>query len=367
MTEKGRVLVAMSGGVDSSLAAALLLREGWRVEGAVLDFSREPEGEGGCAGGDTVAAAAAAAAGLGIPLHRIEAGEAFEREVLRPAWEVYTAGRTPSPCLRCNDRLKFGLLFDFARELGVERVASGHYARILPGPRLLRGRHREKDQSYFLARVGRERLARILTPLGGLTKAKTRGLAAELGLPAADRRESQDACLAPVGGSFAEALRLRLGEKAREGNFVDTAGRVLGPHRGLHRYTPGQRRGLGIALGRPAFVAGLRPERGEVVLTTEEKDLRAPGLIAADLHWLAEEEEKGPFTARVQLRSRPTPAPARVTPLPGGEARIEFATPQRAVAPGQAAVIYAGDEVLAAGWIDRPLTGQGGGISGVSR
>jgi tRNA-specific 2-thiouridylase len=354
-----RVAVAMSGGVDSSVAAALLLERGLEPIGLTLRFWPEAEASSSGCSKDGIEQARAAASALGISHHAVEARELFERAVLRPAWEAYARGETPNPCVHCNEQLKLGLLLSEARRLGAERVATGHYARILlaedGSPRLRRGLDPDKDQSYFLFSLRPEQLSRAIFPLGELTKREVRARAASLALPNAARRESQDACLVGEAG-FAELLRHRFGEEPREGPILDQAGRLLGRHPGIHRYTIGQRRGLGIALGRRAWVCAIDGERAAVTLTSREDALATPGLRLRGLR------ATGPLPGAglaVQLRHRhPAAAVDRLEPIPGreGELRVWFVHPQRAVTPGQAAVLYAGDEVRGGGWIVSALS-----------
>jgi len=347
-----RIVVAMSGGVDSSVVAALLKREGHALIGVTLQLRPcdDRMSSRSCCSMDAINQARAVAGALEIPHYVLDCRAAFEEKVLLPAWAEYQRGRTPSPCLHCNSEIKFGLLLAHARRLGADRIASGHFARLLqegPEPQLLRGVDRQKDQSYFLSGLDLDSLRHLLLPLGGFTKAQVRDLAREMGLPTAERHESQDACLIYEGLSFPESLRQRYGTDIRTGNFVDPSGRILGPHRGLHHYTIGQRRGLGIALGRPAHVAALHAD-GTVILSTEAQDLLAPGLLATGVHWYAAPPER----CEVQIRSRHAAAPARLEHLGPEGVRVVFDTPQGAVTPGQAVAFYDGDRVLGGGWIE---------------
>ncbi len=355
MVSKGRIAAAMSGGVDSAVAAALLKERGYDVIGLTLSFrpcGYEPD-TSLCCGGDGNRSARQAADATGIRHYIIECHVEFERSVLRPAMEEYASGRTPSPCIRCNELLKFGYLWERARALGADKVSTGHYARIaeLNGvPALLRGAEAKKDQSYFLFSLTREQLSRTLFPLGGMTKADVREEARRLGLPNSERPESQDACLFAGGEGFAGSLFGKFGGVARPGKIVHSDGRVLGTHTGVHRYTIGQRRGLGVALGRRAWVVALDPETGTVVLDDDEASLLVGNIKLTGVTMLADMPDE--FGCEVQIRSTHRAAKARVMLKDGdGTAEVTFEQPQKSAAPGQAAVFYDGDKVLGGGWI----------------
>jgi len=347
----------MSGGVDSSVAAALLQRDGWEVVGATLRLlpCQDDERLRSCCGVEAEVQARAVASRLGIPHYMVEASRRFEVSVLRPSWEAYAAGRTPSPCPLCNRHLKLGALLERADSLGVSHVATGHYARVrrsASGSELLRGADPDKDQSYFLFALRRAQLARLLTPLGALRKPEVRALAAGLGFANAGQPGSQDACLLGPGDSFAEGLRLRFGGGARAGALVGERGEVLGEHAGLHHFTIGQRRGLGIALGRPAWVSRIDPLSAEVHISTQPAALLSSRVQLVGAHWLVRSPPFGTaLRCEVQLRYRASPTPVRVEVLEGGALSLELGSPQRAVTPGQAAVLYEGDKVLGGGWI----------------
>jgi tRNA-uridine 2-sulfurtransferase len=357
-----RVAVAMSGGVDSAVAAALLCDAGDDVIGLTARFWQcdEQTPRRGCCGLDAVVEARAAAGALGIPHYVVDCREEFERLVLRAAWEEYARGRTPNPCVHCNAAIKFGLLLDQARRLGAEHLATGHYATVLTDetgrPALLRGRDGQKDQSYFLFALDEHQLRAALLPLGGLTKDEVRQTARRRGLPNAERPESQDACLDPGEAGFAEALRQRFAAAARPGALIDDAGQQLGEHGGVHRFTVGQRRGLGVALGQRAYVLRIDAMRAEVVVGRDERGLAAPGLLASDVHWLVDLDEGAQRRCAVQIRYRHGAAPATIERTSSTEVRVLFDEPQRAVTPGQAAVLYDGPRVLGGGWIERALS-----------
>ena len=339
-------VVAMSGGVDSSVAAALLLEAGYRVEGVTLrlwDSARRDDRI--CS--DHLDAARVAAA-LGIPHTLIDQREAFERTVVGPFVAAYAAGRTPSPCVACNSEFKLGVLFDRALERGAERVATGHYARLGHGDGglvLRRARDHARDQSYFLFALRRRQLAHIHFPLGDLTKAEVRGRAAALDLPVAAKRDSQDLCF----GDAAALVQAR-GRGGGGGDVVDEAGRRLGEHVGIERFTIGQRRGLGIASATPLYVRALDARGARVVVGPTPP--RCSSLFAREWNWLGEAPHEGePVLA--QTRSRQPPLPAWVRSDGEGSVRVDFARPALAVAPGQAVVVYRADEVVGGGWIER--------------
>lgn len=352
-----RVAVAMSGGVDSSVAAALLKQQGLDVVGVTLKLQEcsEVGGSLSCCGADGAVRARSVAAELGIPHYVLESVREFEREVLRPAWEDYAAGRTPSPCLLCNERIKFGLLLAWARRIGAGRVATGHYARIELSaegePMLLRGVDPEKDQSYFLAGLNCEQLSSVLFPLGGMDKAAVRRLGRSLGLATAGTPESQDACLTGPGESFAEVLRQRFSGDATPGDVVDEAGKVLGRHPGIHHFTVGQRRGLAVPSRSRRWVKNLRPEDGTVVVTDREDHLYSTSFDVIATNWLVPLAEGETLECDVKIRySHPATA---ATVRGGGAASASVTVHQavRAVTPGQAAVFYRGSRVLGRGWI----------------
>lgn len=354
-----RVVVAMSGGVDSSVAAALLTEAGAEVIGVTLQLRecREARDSRSCCGVDGIARARAVAGQLGIPHYVLDCVQEFERQVLRPAWDEYAEGRTPSPCLLCNERIKFGLLLRWARGIGAERVATGHYARVERSadgePALLRGRDRKKDQAYFLAGLDREQLAALAFPVGDLEKSAVRAAARELGLCVAEARDSQNACLVEPGASFAETLRKRFAAVARGGTIVDEAGVVLGQHAGIHRFTVGQRRGLGVSSPSRRWVKEVRGSDARVVLTDRKDALLSRQFVATGMSWQAPRPPAGSVVeCTVQARHRHTATPAAVESGASGTVAIRLHEPMRAVTPGQAAVLYDGDRVLGRGWID---------------
>ncbi|ACX51379.1 tRNA (5-methylaminomethyl-2-thiouridylate)-methyltransferase [Ammonifex degensii KC4] len=335
-----RVAVALSGGVDSATAAFLLLQAGYEVFGVTMLVTGE-EGE----------KAAEVAAKLKIPHFVFDLRQEFAQEVIKPFVEAYLAGLTPNPCVWCNRKLKFGLLLEKALKLGADFLATGHYARVWFDPArerylLARGKDRRKDQSYFLYSLNQQQLARVLFPLGGRTKAENLLLVKKLGLPL--REESQDVCFLK-GGDYRELIKAMAQEKVKPGPILDPQGKKIGTHRGLAFYTIGQRRGLGHAWGKPYYVLALDPRRNALIVGPEEM-LYRPSCRVEGINFILFERPPGPFTAAVQVRYTSPAVPA--TLFPEGEAvRVEFASPQRAVTPGQAAVFYQEDLVVGGGTI----------------
>jgi tRNA-specific 2-thiouridylase len=353
---KMRVVVAMSGGVDSAVAASLLARSGHEVVGVTLqlaDLSSKGLGVSRCCSGSDVEMARAVAALLGIPHYVLDMETSFRRAVLDPFVDSYLAGETPLPCAHCNARVKFGDLMEIAEQFGATALATGHYARLERESgtvALLRGRDRAKDQSYFLFGLNREQLEQTLFPLGELSKEDVRVLARELGLPNAERRDSQEVCFVPEGGSYVHVLEKLAPERLPgEGELVDRDGRVLGRHGGHHRFTVGQRRGLGVSNGRRLYVVEVRPRDNRVVIGGQEDAFRKT-LLLRELNWLVARNGRA-IQGEVQIRSRHQPAPATVRLSEGRTAEVEFAEPVPSPAPGQAAVCYQGDRLLGGGWI----------------
>lgn len=362
----------MSGGVDSSAAAALLKAGGHELVGFTMQLWNQRRGlsvgEDGeplpsrCCSLDDVYDARRVAEELGFPFYVLNLERDFERDVVAPFVQSYLEGETPIPCVACNSRLKFASLDRTALSVGCEKVATGHYARVRHDEesgrhRLLRGRDARKDQSYFLWELTQGQLSRSLFPLGEMTKDEVREVARRHGLYVAEKRESQEICFVPDGdyaGFIDRYLEAegREGERPARGEVVDTGGRVVGEHEGVHRFTVGQRRGIGVSRPLPLYVVRVEPESNRVVVGHDD-DLLSTEFTAAGVNWVAFDEPPGPVRADVRVRYRHAEAPATVTPLGGGRARVRFDDPQRAVTPGQATVFYRGEEVVGGGWIVR--------------
>jgi tRNA-specific 2-thiouridylase len=372
MTARPKVLVAMSGGVDSSVAAALLQHEGHEVVGVFMRLGSPGEsldeavpaeqacaaprglkiGHQGCCSLEDASDARAVAARLGSTLYVVNFKKDFGR-IIDYFAQAYHAGHTPNPCVRCNDWLKFGRLFDHAEQLGCELVATGHYARCEQedqGWSLRRGLDAAKDQSAVLFGIRRERLARVRFPVGALPKSETRQIAKDLGLPTFDKPDSQEICFVP-DQDYAGFLERRQPEALRPGSIVDLSGRILGEHGGHQRFTIGQRKGLGVAAGEPLYVVAKDADANTVTLGPREA-LAVHAIEAGEANWLVD-VPVGPLRCTVQWRVHGTPESAAVQALPGSRLRVTFDSPVLAVATGQAAVLYQGDRVVGGGWIDR--------------
>ncbi|HWB00020.1 MAG TPA: tRNA 2-thiouridine(34) synthase MnmA [Pirellulales bacterium] len=370
-----RVVLAMSGGVDSSVAAHLLVEQGHEVIGLFMRhgaaeapacpapsdtlatassvlpiLSRGSSHKQGCCSSSDAADARRVADRLGIDFYALNFADAFG-QIIDYFVDEYGAGRTPNPCVMCNNWLKFGKLLDYADTVGAEFVATGHYAQLARGVdgrlALLRGVDVRKDQSYVLFGIDRQMLGRVMLPVGAFTKDAIRAQARDIGLRVADKRDSQEICFVP-DGDYAALVRRRFGE--RSGELVTVDGQVVGRHEGIEHFTIGQRKGIGVALGEPQYVVRLEPETQRVVIGPREALLRLE-LFAARTNWHVDPDDR-PIECSVQIRYNSAPAPARVTPLAGERMHVEFHTPLAGVAPGQAAVCYDGPRVLGGGWIE---------------
>jgi tRNA-specific 2-thiouridylase len=361
-------VVAMSGGVDSSTVEALLCQRGDAVVGLTMQLWDQRRLPGlrpvgaprqRCCSLDDALDARRVAQHLGIPHYVVNYEERFEEKVVKPFVASYLAGETPVPCALCNNHVKFDPLLTTARQIGAERLATGHYARIARDAEtgrmmLLRAADETKDQSYFLFGLTQEQMARTVFPLGELGKQRVRELAREAALPVAEKPDSQEICFVSAGHyvQFIESYLAERGESAPDdqGEIVTTSGEVIGRHQGLHRFTVGQRKGLGFAAGRPMYVVALEPKTKRVIVG-EDGELRRATCDVRDVNWVSIAEPAQPVRAAVKVRHRHEPAPATVESLAAGGARVSFDEPQRAVTPGQAAVFYDGDTVLGGGTI----------------
>jgi tRNA-uridine 2-sulfurtransferase len=356
-----RVMLAMSGGVDSSASAVLLKKQGYDVVGLFMrtgthghdqpGIDERPDSKKGCCSAIDAGDARRVADRLNIPFYALD----FERDfdsIIDYFADEYVRGRTPNPCVVCNTWLKFGRLWEFAKQLGCEFIATGHYARVLPGPsgpELHKGVDLDKDQSYVLSGVSREILPHLVFPVGGFRKQEIRALAREAGLAGlADKPDSVEICFVP-SGNHSDVVRARRPEAARTGAIVERDGTVIGEHDGIDRFTVGQRKGLGVAVGRKRFVLEIVPESNRVVVGDPE-DLLADGLVASGVNWLAAAPvESLECIAKIRYRHAGVAATIRATKE--GGAVVRFAMPQPAVTPGQAVAFYTGTRVLGGGWI----------------
>ena len=353
--------VAMSGGVDSSLTAALLMEQGYDVIGITMLLSAE--GRGGALdleGGelpDSVVDAKKVADVLGIKHYTVDFRKEFQTNVIDYFLNEYAKGRTPNPCVMCNPSMKFGLLLDKALELGADFLATGHYARVeqLENGRYVvkKGLDEHKDQSYALHRLPQKSLAHILLPLGGMTKEHVRELAEKIALPVAHKAESQEICFVPHD-DYKAFLKTHRPECLHKGNIVDGDGKVLGRHEGVPLYTIGQRKGLGIAAPEPLYVNRLDTERNEVVVGGNQA-VFAKGLLASDANWIAIDDVTDGQVLGAKIRYGKREAQATLTKRADGLLQVDFAEPQRAVTPGQFVVFYAGDVLVGGAMIERPL------------
>ena len=373
MSQQGTIAVAMSGGVDSSAVAALLHAQGYPIVGLTLQLWNQrrlaanyaglglPETvpQGRCCSVDDVYDARRVAEHLGIPYYLVNAQERFESEVVRPFVSEYLAGRTPVPCTLCNNHLKFDQLLLTARQIGAERIATGHYARNRYDPErgrwiLSRPEDKSKDQTYFLFGLTQMQLSRTLFPLGEMCKPEVRSLAADHGLELAQKPDSQEICFIP-GGSYQNFLSAYFAEQGRElpdtsGELVTTSGQILGPHSGIHTFTVGQRKGLGVSSPDPLYVLRIHPESRQVEVG-DDSELLGSRFTADRLNWVSIPAPATPIRVSIKIRHRHEPAPATLRITAPDKIEAIFDQPQRAITPGQSAVFYQGDEVAGGGWI----------------
>ena len=337
-----KVLLAFSGGIDSTVAAYLCKKAGLKILAVNMCFLPEKEDR---------AAVQRVADALEIELEFLNLQEDFRQSVMRSCWSVFESGRTPNPCVICNPVFKFGKLIQYAEKKGCCALVTGHYAKIQSG-RIARGVHKAKDQSYFLFGLSQEQRQFSCFPLGGMTKEQVRTLAAELNLPNVKSKESQDACFTPVCGTLAEMLQQEFSGKIRKGSFIHAeTGKKLGIHKGIHAYTIGQRKGTGVALGVPAYVQKIDPEKFNIHITTDETTLFSDRLTARNIVWQKTPVPEKAFRALVQIRYRTPASPATVIPVDTNTCDIVFDSPVRAITPGQSAVFYDNDECIIGGGI----------------
>jgi len=352
----------MSGGVDSSVAAAILKKEGYQVIGVTMHIwpsdnqARDADNYDGCCGASAVADARRVAHMLGIPHYVMDFKEVFARKVIDNFRQEYVLGRTPNPCIRCNHYVKFDALLDRAKGLGADFVATGHHARVTKNGNedrylLKKGIDRHKDQSYVLYSLTQQQLKHILLPVGDFTKERVREIAGDLRLPVAAKAESQEICFIP-DNDYPKFLKEYTAVKAKPGPILDRRGNIIGQHRGIPFYTIGQRKGLGIAARDPLYVTAIDPESNAIVVGSKAETY-GDELIASGLNWISPAGVEQPLTARARIRYLHREAEADITPLDIARAHVKFREPQMAIAPGQAIVFYDGDKVIGGGTIEQ--------------
>ena len=349
---KEKVLIAMSGGVDSSAAAHLILQKGYDATGATMRLIADLPLNDNQSDSDIIAARQSCER-LGIEHTVIDLCEEFKHCVVNDFVSVYLGGKTPNPCIICNKNIKFGALTDSARKLGCDKLATGHYAKIeldSSGRYLLKcATDADKDQSYMLWTLSQEQLSNVLLPLGDLKKSDVRELAASLSFENAYKKDSQDVCFIP-DGCYSEFIELYTGKKSKPGNYIDVNGNILGRHKGIINYTIGQRKGLGIALGQPMFVTNKSVESNTVTLGSNA-DLFTKSLIATNINLIATDKIESPLKVQAKVRYRQKASPATVVQTDENTLKVEFEEPIRAISPGQSVVIYDGEIVIGGGFI----------------
>jgi len=356
-------MIGMSGGVDSSVAAAVLLKKGYEVVGVTMQIWPEAKDEtkkldGGCCSLSAVEDARRVADTLGIPYYVLNFKDIFKSNVIDYFTNEYLAGRTPNPCIACNRHVKFEALLKKAESMGMDYIATGHYARIEYDESknryyLKKSVTEKKDQTYALYTLTQEQLAKTLMPIGDYTKDMVRKMAEELGLIVASKPDSQEICFVE-DNDYGKFLEENCGKEIKPGNFVDTKGNVLGRHKGIVHYTIGQRKGLGIAFGKPMFVVGIDAVNNTVILG-EDREVYSEGLIAGDLNWITMDNLNTEIRVKAKVRYSAKEADATVYPIEGNKVRVIFDTPQRAITPGQAVVFYDGDFVVGGGTIEKSI------------
>ena len=351
------VVVAMSGGVDSSVAAALLKEESYQVIGVTMQIwpsTEEEERFGGCCGIGAIADAQRVAQELNIPHYVMNFRDVFDQKVIADFCREYRRGRTPNPCIRCNQCIKFSALLQRANELGADFLATGHYARIEQGSEgyiLRKGVDSTKDQSYVLYTMTQYQLEHTLMPIGNLTKKRVRRIAREFNLPVAEKAESQEICFIP-DNNYRSFLERRMPQVVSPGPITNSEGNILGKHHGIIHYTVGQRRGLGISAGEPLYVLAIDPDRSAVVVGSKD-EVFGSELVATEVNWTSGKEPTQPITVEAKIRYLHKEARAIVTPLGNDKAHVRLEQAQMAITPGQAVVFYQGDEVVGGGTIDK--------------